>query len=344
MHTNLFPVLPKIGSMAVASVLENGWSAHYGALEVASRYSGFVLPRGQRFNAVWVHGCVVPSEIISPQVLICGATRAHEIPVYVGRSDECLYLKEKGYQDVRPIGVPIVYTEPSAYRREKGSLLIMPTHTLVGAKFQDKLPFSLYVHQLEEHLRFFKRVVVCLHPACIENGLWVDEFRRAGVQMITGAATNDSNALCRMRGLLEQFEYVTTNGWGSHVAYALAFGSKVSIFGSKPNNSRENLFVDPAWQADPSALEVALSERFDPSSDPLLSKFHLTPPDAFSDVELGRWLLGVDHKLSPAGMLRLLKAAFSETAQTGVGLRRIWNIPRRVKRILSAIARKHQSR
>ncbi len=40
-----------------------------------------------------------------------------------------------------------------------------------------------------------------------------------------------SEHLRRLRRLFGRFEFVTTNGFGSHIAYAAAAGAKVSVFG-----------------------------------------------------------------------------------------------------------------
>ena len=70
---------------------------------------------------------------------------------------------------------------------------------------------------------------VCVNGHDWVRGNWVHDFRDAGFEVIRGAG--DESSLERMASLFAQFEFVTTNGFGSLIAYASAFGARVSFYG-----------------------------------------------------------------------------------------------------------------
>lgn len=290
------------------ATLENGWTDQYGALHEAASYCGAPLPAGYRVNAVWQHGCHGPWVDHSPALLCYNAPQASSRPVLVARPDQESLLRANGYPQARAIGLPIVYTPPSGRSRLPGSLLVVPMHTLRGDHCSDRSAFERYADEISAVAPSFDRVIVCIHPNCRANGLWVKEFAARGVQIVWGAQNNDAFALRRMRALFEQFETVTTNGWGSHVAYALAFGARVSIYGSQPVREESDFLRDTTWAADPTALKKAMSEATHARRDAFLSRLMVDPRDSVADVELGRDLIGADQRLSPPAMLQVLQA------------------------------------
>jgi hypothetical protein len=286
--------------------VENAWSDHYGGLHLAAAHAGQPLGLTYAINGIWHHGCHGPWMDFAPGLLCGNAPNAKNRPVFVARTDLAELLRSHEYRQVRVIGLPMVYTPRLPVQRRAGSLLVVPTHTLIGDRFPDRSVFETYAAEIAANTAHFARVVICVHPSCRKNGLWVDEFGRRGFEIVYGAQTNDANALLRMRALFEQFETVTTNGWGSHVAYALAFGARVSIFGSQPVRAREDFLRDSAWAADPQALQRALSGETAARERAFLAEFYRDPRDAVANTECGRWLIGVEHKLSPAEMKEIL--------------------------------------
>lgn len=316
LHENLLTVpikrrpapleLPSVQSYQTVATEANGWSDQYGALSVAANYARVTLANGHRLHAYWSHGCDGPWYNFSPALLCNNTPNARALPVLVARLDQAELLQAHGYAQARAIGLPIIYTRSSGLPRIPGSLLVVPTHTLAGEKFPDRSAFEAYAHEIEQAAVGFSRVVVCIHPSCRQNGLWVTEFSRLGFEIVYGAQSNDLNALVRMRCLFEQFETVTTNGWGSHVAYALAFGAKVSIHGSQPVRSEADYLRDTAWAADPAALKKLLSPEVRAEEKAFLQELHVEPAAAVSNVEMGSWLIGAGHQISPAEMRTLL--------------------------------------
>jgi hypothetical protein len=291
----------------MASLRENGWSDHYGAMHIAAAYAGFKLDQPYFIRGVWHHGCSGPWEDYTPDILACNTPRAKGLPVLTARQDQADILKAGGYAQARAIGLPILYTSPSGLPRLPRSLLVMPCHSLTGFTFPERAPFRAYVEEIRAIAGDFDRVVVCIHPSCRINGLWVDEFTAAGIELVDGAQVNDLNSLPRMRALFEQFETITTNGWGSHIAYALALGARVAIYGTYPAPGEENLLKDATWAADRAALKVALSATTLEREHAFLKDFKVPPASALANPPLGNWLVGTQHKLEPAAMADLLR-------------------------------------
>lgn len=286
---------------------EDGWTDHYGALHVAAAYAGLVMPARYAVRGLWQHGCHGPWQMASPGVLVVNAPGAQARPAFVARQEEADLLRANGYPQVRAIGLPIVYTPPPQVERVAGSLLVVPTHTLIGDKFPDRVHFERYADEVREIAGQFRHVVVCVHPNCRKNGLWVKEFTERGFEIVYGAQTDDANALLRVRTLFSQFETLTTNGWGSHVAYALAFGLRVSITGTEPARKEADLLRDATWAADKEALKRVLSEETRAAKHEFLKAFHVPAIAAISDVALGRWFVGADNRLPPEEMRTVLK-------------------------------------
>lgn len=285
---------------------EDGWSDHYGALQVAATYAGVALPPRYVVHGVWQHGCFAPWEAVTPGALVFNAPGAQSRPVFVARREEADLLIAHGYPKTRAIGLPIVYAPDPDLPRMPRSLLVMPTHTLVGDQFPDRTAFARYADEVSEFAADFEQVTICIHPSCKRNGLWIQEFTERGFAIVLGAQTNDAHALLRMRALFAQFETVTTNGWGSHVAYALAFGAKVAIHGTRPAVHQANFLRDLAWSADVEALKLALSEETRRREQEFLREFLVPPCAAVANQDLGRWLIGAGNRLSAAEMAAVL--------------------------------------
>jgi len=301
--------LPAVSYFKQRSDTRNGWSDHYGALDVALAYAELRHHDGY-FNAIWQHGCHPPWRTHSPGLLAYNSPALEELAIFVAKMEQVELLAGIGVKNVRAIGLPIVYTRSVGRSRRKGSLVVFPTHTLSGESYPDRTPFKRYAEEIGRHAKEFKSVVVCVHPSCIQNGLWVDEFKAIGVPVIEGANTSDRNALIRMRALFEQVETMTTNGWGSHVAYALAFGTKVSICGSKPERGREHYENDTTWQADLKAMEHAFSTDQAMAEQLYLQKLFVEPTEAIGDLSWGREMIGWEHRIAPEMMRTLLQEAF----------------------------------
>lgn len=285
---------------------ENGWSDHYGALQVAADYGGLVLAPHHALQGIWQHGVFGPWQHFSPDMLVYNAPAARQQPVFVARQDQADLLQASGYLQVQAIGLPIVYVPDPDVERLPRSLLVVPTHSLWGDTHADRRPFERYANSIKALRGEFDSITVCIHPNCRRNGHWVKEFTVPGISIVYGADTGDANALLRMRRIFARFESVTTNEWGSHVAYALAFGARVSIAGQTIHGDPALHRRDEMWKNHPAALAQAFSPEVAARRGEFLKKLYVGPTAGVTDVAWGRWFVGAEHQLSSEEMGALL--------------------------------------
>lgn len=284
------------------------WSEHYGAIKILESYckKKIIIKKPYQYFG-WIHGTHGPWRLKNPGLLLYN----FEDKVFkylVATKDEENYLKNYGYKNTYAVGMPILYIPTINLNRISNSLLIMPSHTLKGHKIEDESQFRRYVNYIKTYLYKFSHVAVCLHYGCIENGYWINEFSEIGVQVIEGARIDDSNALIRQAALFTQFEFVTTNNWGSHVAYALFFGCKVSISGPYPSLSFEQLLkADGTHQKNPENLKMLLSEELNLEKDKFLQDLYVEPDKAVSNKSKGEYLVGFINKKEPSKLYKIIR-------------------------------------
>jgi hypothetical protein len=282
-----------------------GWAYHYGAIEAACSYAGVQLP-ADAFDAVWAHGCFPPWLGYSASTLCYASPVWKKIPILAWRKGLADRMTAEGARHVILTGAPILYSDNQARRRIPRSLLVMPAHTLQGQEISDRTVLQQYADEIAAIAHHFSTVAVCVNAGCRMNGLWHREFGVHSIPIIDGADPSDLNALARMKSFFTGFESVTTNGWGSHVAYALAFGCRVSIFGKAHSMPRQQYLKDRTWQLRPGDLDILLAAEREGLDRKYLADFCRDPNDGRGDVEMGRFLIGADHQLSPDEMKRLL--------------------------------------
>jgi len=280
-------------------------SDNYGAIKVAAEYCGIKEPF-KSLKAIWQHGCLKPWFMEFPETLVYNAPRAINKTVFVARKDQEKYLSDAGYKNVHAIGLPFIYLPEISITRRTKSLLVVPIHSLAGKlAFETTREMEQYANYIKTIEHQFSEVVVCVHPGCIENGYWVTQFEKLGIKWISGAQSNDANALLRMKMLFSQFEYMTTNGWGTHIAYALACGAKVSIAGIAPEYNVEAILSDKGWGGNETAIRMSLSEENAKKERDFLEKFYVSPHLGVEDQALGDWLIGLENKKSPSELEKL---------------------------------------
>ncbi|HEX2861388.1 MAG TPA: hypothetical protein VHN79_07095 [Lacunisphaera sp.] len=290
---------------------QNGWSDHYGSFHVASAYAGLAMPSRYTVNGIWQHGVFGPWQQFSPHVLVYNAPGAPERPVFVARQDEAELMRRSGYKQVRAIGMPILYAPEPQVERAPGSLLVVPTHSLTGDNHADRSLFGRYADSIKALIGHFQKITVCIHPNCRRNGLWIKEFSVPNIEIVYGAETGDANALLRMRSLFAQFEFVTTNEWGSHVAYALAFGTRVSIAGQPIAGDPALYARDLMWQNNAAMMATAFSPEVAAARRKFLERLYVPTTEGCADITFGRWLVGADNRVSPDEMRGIMKVMVS---------------------------------
>jgi precorrin-6B methylase 2 len=276
-------------------------SLQYGAGLVVSRYCRLSY-RPEKINGYWEHGWLSHHRLVDPRVAFGVVDQKKQGGnCWVGTQIIANYLKKNGYS-ARAIGLPIAYVEPKSYERKKNSLLVMPAHSLDYT--QHEWRFEEYVDAILSIRAEFALVTACIHPSCLKHGYWVKEFEKAGIPIIPGANANDLNALERVRALMSQFEFVTTNAYGSLLAYGGAFGAKVSIFGPYCSLRREDFTNAVFYQDQPGLIDKTVDLLNEKIVRSVYPDFFCHPIEAKQRVEWGLEQIGWSNRISPAEMRR----------------------------------------
>ena len=249
-------VTPEITLPDIHRFSPSSASAFYGAAAIASVYCG-LGDLDRNVHGIWQHGWVAKHVQISPDSLFgLSVSDNKEEKYWVARADEEIYLRRQGFKHLKAIGLPIVYVEQEEVLRRQNSLLVMPAHSLEYTTHSWK--FDEYADEIDRLRPGFSEIVVCVHPSCWEKGYWVDAFKKRGFRVVKGASVNDKNGLRRIHSLLATFEYVTTNGFGSHLAYASYMGAKVSFSGPFAEYRVEDFSNTPFYKENPNLIKPAI--------------------------------------------------------------------------------------
>jgi len=298
--TRLLDNLPPIEPFLPPSL-----SCAYGANFVAAAYCKlnyqWMPPRG-----MWQHGWISQYRAVDPAAVIGGYGSYAEVKeteyFWVARKDEEDYLQQCGYRRAKAIGLPVVYLPNKQVDRVKGSLLVMPMHSLPYTTHQWN--FEAYADAIAQIRDAFTSVVVCVHQSCWQRGIWVGSFRRRGFEVIQGAGS-DRNALHRLQDLFTGFEYVTTNSYGSHLVYASFFGAKVSIYGPYAAFGKSDYANTLLYQECPHILQPMLKEVAESTVRGRYPFLFCHPIEAIQNKEWGAHEVGSPCKVSPEELRRL---------------------------------------
>ena len=310
-----FPVFPSPKYVRIDSTLQNVWSDNYAPFYLACEYAQKELSPDYLVKCYWPHGCYLPVEEFDIDMVTGCMAIPKSTPVFVARSETRDFMVRHGFTNVRSIGLPIVYLPEQEIQRRRNTLIVMPMHTIDGDKDPDKRSaIAKYVEEIKSISDQFDAITIVIHQSCIRNGLWVEEFKSIGAKIVPGAYSSDKHSLHRIKSLLEQHEFMTTNDWGSHVAYGLAFGTRVSIWGTTYKRTLQSFLVDSAWKSRPDLLKKFLSKEFQNDKEELLKRFAVPPKEGVEDRGWGEWLIGMDQKISPSEMAELLPVMIERKA------------------------------
>jgi FkbM family methyltransferase len=323
-HTQMTPELVGLPETMPLTEHEYGNSRQYGAMSVAAAYCGFKgVPCAIRGN--WVHGWDPRyREKLHPDFMFGIRTDPSE-HYFVARKDQEDYLRGEGFPNVHAIGMPVVYLGPPQVRRRPGSLLVMPMHS-GNFVTVDPCKFDEYAEAIDAIRSDFDEVVICLHPVCWEAGFWVDAFARLGFPIVQGAVNSDRNGLRRVQYLMSRFKFVTTNGFGSHLAYASYFGAKASVYGPFASHPEEAFTSEPLYSPHLKLIKKVLHGISEDELRRNCPWFFCHPRDAKENVEWGEAEVGAANKVSP-GKLRslfgwdratLIKKSFKASVPVGI--------------------------
>lgn len=279
----------------------HGFSDQYGAFHIAAQYCG--VSAHYPFPGIWQHGCFGPWDQSTPESILYHAPGIPHLKIFCARGDEKAFLERHGVRDVHSIGLPFVYLPPISASKLTNTLLVLPVHSVAGIPgFEAGEQFNDYAEAIAEVSERFARTVVCLHYGDIRNGYWISELEQRGLDWIVGAVPHDRNSLLRTKKLFSQFDFVTTNGWGSHVAYALACGAKVSVWGPVPRISRSVASKD-LGVGGLNEWELRFSQERREEKEKYLVPLYRHPAEGLRDESLGQYLIGEGNRL-PANELK----------------------------------------
>jgi hypothetical protein len=262
-------------------------SEYYGASRIIAREIG--IPSSLPTTAIWSHGWVFDN--IRNFKQITGEFISRNRLYLVRNEVEREILQQQGLR-AEAVGLPFLYalkTEPPP-QRIPGSLLVMPTHGTTQCPVNEKNAFLLA--RLAPIRLQFSTVCACVSGMCVINRQWIDQLERNDIPWITGAWVFDLNALRRMVRILQSFEYVYTDSFGSHLLYASAAGCRVvcDLDVSVMPTLEELAELDPLCRAHPDILDDFRKEHADYES--WLRWLHHQYPQFFQRFENASQLTG----------------------------------------------------
>ncbi|MBF0141778.1 MAG: hypothetical protein HQL74_16080, partial [Magnetococcales bacterium] len=215
-------------------------------------------------------------------------------------------LREAGYPDSRAVGLPFCYVarDPTV-KRIPGSLLVMPTHTLMRTDARaDEEEYLGYIRSISHH---FTCIVFSINLSCLANNLWLDNLKKFGFDYVLGAGLMDQAALFRIRRLFDTFEYMTSNGIGSHFVYAGLCGVKVSLAGPLDRYPSDLHRNEPCWKIPEEREKLILSASMF-QHDFIKKRFPWLYREPIDGVQCVKWAkeeIGYDNKISFAELAHL---------------------------------------
>lgn len=236
----------------------------------------------------------------------------------VARKSEEGRMHAFGVINTMAVGLPIVYTPERRHVRRRGTLLVMPGHSLdyISQETREE-EYAAYIDSIRGR---FSDVTVCLHPSCRRNGYWIETFRKRGYRIVTGAEIKDMGSFELLQRYFSQHEYCTTNAIGSHIVYASFFGCRVSVAGPAPSLSLEDLEKSMHWvdRAD----KHGLYHTYDGMSIPVIRMhypgfFVEHPLDAVGHEELARHECGWDNRMTKSQFREVAEWVSREPMQPG---------------------------
>lgn len=245
--------------------ISHAYGAHLVAAEYCGRTPDRVVP------GYWMHGWFPAYHNVHPLLLAhhkrAGQSEGYDfegqirvereqVPQWVARADQAEFLAAHGYRHAKAIGLPITYVRPSGARRVPNSLLVMPPHGHRTHGPED-VEAEVYADAIAAIRSRFEHVWVGLSDGDIAQDQWVTSFRRRGIDVFTTTDLADPRGLMRLRKILETFEYVTTNGFGSHIAIAAYCGARISVWGPFAEFPRERMRETHGAKMFPELLEQA---------------------------------------------------------------------------------------
>jgi hypothetical protein len=299
--------LPAVETFVPRCAHADGWADLYGAFSVLSKYLGVDQEVFYKNKFFWSHG-VIPPWVRSTELLLFNSQIKAEKLIFTYGIQQASVIQKSGFKNVHAVGAPILYLGPRGdqAQRLKHSALVMPQHSLLKVSRGSSDLRDQFLTEVSKLMDSFKLITACLGPFCIEKGYFLDRLSHLGIPYIEGARFNDKNALLRIRRLMTTFETLITNGWGSHVAYALYFGMKVVIVGQPTFPPFSQMRLDKTYVSlDDNSLEAQIKELRSGEVS-FLEDFRDLDRAWVNEVKIGADLLGESNILDPESMFQVL--------------------------------------
>ncbi len=283
---------------------------YYGASYILSKYCGIsLINKPSLGNVAWIHGWIPDFWIDTDPRLVTSQNPNKEQLILTSKLSVENYLRKNGYSNTYAIGLPVVYLKHRKIERLKNSLLVMPGHSL-DYTTHNHWKFDNYVDEIEKISKYFKHIYICIHPSCLKHGYWAPHFQAKGYKIIEGIDIWDRNALCRLQYLMSTFEYVTTNSFGSHIAYAAYFGAKISIYGSYAEYREEDYSNDPFYLTNPDLLSKVIYLNSYQKVKQEFNELFVEPQEAIIRKSWGEYEVGLENKKKPSEIKKILQLNF----------------------------------
>ena len=304
--TDLNMILPEKETISFSGEID-----YYGARHILSDYCEVELFSKALHQIPWCHGWV-PDFWNNTDVRLVTSQKLADKSQLILTSKKSIenYLKQCSYANSVSIGLPVAYLKENKQDRLADSLLIMPAHSL-DYTTHNHWKFEEYANEIAEIAKYFKHVYACLHPSCFKNGYWGKELQAKGIKIIEGVDVSDKNSLYRLQKILTTFEYVTTNSFGSHIAYAAHFGAKVSVYGTYAEYKEADYANTPFYVDNPDVLQKCLDLISLKTVQKELSQFFCLPQEAKKHKDWGDYEVGLSEKKTP----HYLSNLFSDITQ-----------------------------
>jgi hypothetical protein len=278
------------------------YSNLYGSAWIAAAYCKLKSPpfwSGEIWQHGWAYGCIkMPEQIFGSFI------NNKKIKCLVATRKIENFLKSEGYKNAKAIGLPYVYLSDTCVERNKNTLLAMPTHTVPGSSL-DKKKIREYIDYICSLKKSFKKITFCLNAHDYKHEDVRNLASYAGLDVICGVDGGRSS-LKEQYIRFKSYSHMTTNGAGSHIAYAAATGMKISISGPFHEYNEDSLSGIDFYKQFPSAISSAIERS---SKNYLMSQWpwlFVSPENSIENIVWGGSEIGSDCKQTPQELQKVM--------------------------------------
>ena len=172
---------------------------------------------------------------------------------FVARKDQVQALVSVGVPNAHAIGLPFAWAMKASQNdqvRIPNSLLVVPAFHGSHSDTDNTHIDEDYINYLLEETVSFDVVGVIMNCDDFRIGRH-REWERRGFTVELGGCESDTSSLYRLVRIFSRFETMTTNAFGSPIAYAGACGAKVSISGPTPPANKSALWAEDFYRNRP---------------------------------------------------------------------------------------------